>query len=121
MQVTSILTTDGQIYVCLQTNTTKPLLVEVLPNLMLPDQLSFPTSDDAGSLVRELFVTNSKIMQLINQQQEFQSNEQKGIEANFRLEDNLRYMMFVQLSIIVVIAVVQFMTFRALANKLRKM
>lgn len=112
---------DGQIYVCLQSNTTKPLLVEVLPNLMLPDQESFPTSEDAGTLTRELFVTNSKLMQLINQQQEFEGNEQRGLEANFRLEDNLRYMMFIQLSVIVIIGAVQYLSFRALANKLRKM
>ena len=72
---------DGQIYVCLQSNTSKPILVEILPNLMLPDQESFPTADEAGFLQRELFVTNSKIMQLINQQQEFETNEQRGMEV----------------------------------------
>lgn len=73
---------DGQIYVCLQSNTTKSILVEILPNLMLPDQESFPTADDAGTLQRELFVTNSKIMQLINQQEEFEGNEQRGMEVS---------------------------------------
>ena len=76
------LSPDGQIYVCLQSNTTKSILVEILPNLMLPDQESFPTVDEAGTLQRELFVTNSKIMQLINQQEEFESNEQRGMEVS---------------------------------------
>lgn len=72
---------DGPIYLCLQSNTTKPVLVEILPNLMLPDQESFPTADDAGTLQRELFLTNSKIMQLINQQEEFEGNERRGMEV----------------------------------------
>jgi emp24/gp25L/p24 family/GOLD len=114
-------TPDGPIYVCLQTNTTKSILVEVLPNLMLPDQESFPSVEDAGTLTRELFLTNSRIMQLINQHQEFEDNERRGLEANIKLEDNLRYTMFIQLSIIVVIAAVQYISFRSLANKLRKM
>lgn len=73
---------DGPIFVCMQSNTTKPILVEILPNLMLPDQESFPTTDDAKTLERELFLTNSKLMQLINQQEEFAENEQRGVEVN---------------------------------------
>lgn len=99
----------------------------MLPNLMLPDQESFPTSDDAGTLQRELFLTNSKIMQLINQQQEFEENEQRGMQvsaahqANLRIENSLRSMMFIQVSIIVAIAFVQYLVFRAFANQLKKM
>lgn len=48
---------------------------------MLPDQDSFPTRDEAGTLHRELFVTNSKLMELINQQQEFEEKEQQGLEV----------------------------------------
>lgn len=72
---------DGMIYICLLSNTTKPVLVELLPNLMMPDQESFPTADDAGTLQRELFLTNSKLMQLINQQEEFEANEQRGMDV----------------------------------------
>ena len=103
----------------MQSNTTKPVLVELLQNLMLPGQESFPTSDDAGTLTRELFLANSKIMELINQQQEFANNEQRGTEANFKLENNIRYMLFVQMSIIVVIGVVQYISFRSLSKKMR--
>jgi len=55
--------------------------VELVPNLMLPDMESFPTADDAGELQRELFVLNSKMMELINQQTEFEKNEQAGLEV----------------------------------------
>mgnify|MGYP006987670028 CR=1 FL=1 len=48
---------------------------------MLPDMESFPTADDAGELQRELFVLNSKMMELINQQTEFEKNEQAGLEV----------------------------------------
>lgn len=112
---------DGKVYVCLISNTTKPILVEFLPNLILPDQESFPTANEAGEVHRELFTTNSKLMELINQYHEFEADEQRGIEANFRIEAKLKHIMFFQLSIIVVIAFIQYLVFRSFANMLKKL
>lgn len=112
---------DGRIYICLTSNTSKPILVEFLPNLIMPDQESFPTANEAGSLERELFVTNSKIMELLNQHKEFEDNEQQGIEANFRIESRLKRVMFIQLSVMIVIAFVQYLVIRSFANMLKKL
>jgi hypothetical protein len=62
-------------------NTTTNLSVELIPNLMLPEFKSFPTADDADRLQRHLFVVNSKFLQLINQQTEFEHKEQQGLEV----------------------------------------
>ena len=76
---------DSPIYVCVMTNTTKKINVELVPNLALPEMQSFPTADDAGQLQRELFVLNSKLMELINQQAEFERNEHIGLEVGFQV------------------------------------
>lgn len=62
-------------------NTTQNVSLELIPNLMLPEFSSFPTADDADKLQRHLFVVNSKFMQLINQQSEFEQKEQLGLEV----------------------------------------
>ena len=72
-------------YICFTSNKTEPLNLEIIPNLMLPDQETFPTLDEAGKLHRELFVTNSKLMELINQQTEFERQEQQGMEVETSL------------------------------------
>lgn len=106
---------------CLISNTSKPLLVEFMPNLMLPNQSSFPTANEAGTLHRELFITNSKIMDLLNQHRQFEADEQRGTEANLRIEAKLKQVMFMQLSVIVVIAFVQYLAFRSFAGMLKKL
>ena len=63
-------------------NTTQNVSLEIIPNLMLPEFSSFPTADDADKLQRHLFVVNSKFMQLINQQTEFEQKEQLGLEVS---------------------------------------
>lgn len=63
-------------------NTTNNVSIELIPNLMLPEFSSFPTADDADKLQRHLFVVNSKFMQLINQQTEFEQKEQLGLEVS---------------------------------------
>ena len=92
---------------------------------MLPDQETFPTQDEAGKLHRELFVTNSKLMELINQQTEFDAQERKGMEVgrpvtqtNLRIESSLRNTMFAQILILSLIAVGQYFIMRRFSRKL---
>ncbi len=112
---------DGPVYVCVLSNTTQYIAVELIPNLMLPEFTSLPTADEADKLQRALFVTNSKFMEVINQQTEFEKREQEGLEANFRVESGLRKMMFIELSIIVVIGVGQYLLMRQFVNKVKRM
>ncbi len=86
---------------------------------MLPDQESFPTKEDAEDLQYSLFKTNSKLMELINQHSEFEQEEQKGYEANLKVEESLRSLMFIEVGIIVVIAAVQFLLLRRFANNVK--
>jgi hypothetical protein len=72
---------DEPVYVCIFSNTTKQINIEIIPNLMLPDQETFPTADDGDKLQRALFVTNSKMMELINQHVEFEHSEHVGMEV----------------------------------------
>jgi hypothetical protein len=72
---------DEPVYVCIFTNATKKINIEVIPNLMLPDQETFPTAEDGDKLQRALFVTNSKMMELINQHVEFEQSEHAGMEV----------------------------------------
>lgn len=72
---------DEPVYVCIFANTTKHINVEIIPNLMLPDQETFPTADDGEKLQRALFVTNSKMMELNNQHVEFERSEHVGMEV----------------------------------------
>ena len=117
---------DEPIYLCVFSNTTQKINVELIPNLMLPDQESFPTSDDADKLHRSLFITNSKMMELINQQIEFENSENEGmrvtpynIQANIRVEDGLRNTLYLELIVVVVIAVVQYYILRSFANRMK--
>ncbi len=118
---------DEPVFVCLFTNSTKRINIEVIPNLMLPDQETFPTADDADKLQRALFVTNSKMMELINQHVEFEHSEHAGMEvvpahqANVRVEDSLRNILFIELLVVVAIAVIQYLILRNFANKLKRM
>lgn len=108
-------------------NTTRNISVELIPNLMLPEFSSFPTADDADRLQRNLFVVNSKFMQLINQQAEFEHKEQQGLEvgafhqANLRVEASLKHMLLVELGVIVAIGLGQYLIMRAFVNKVKKM
>ena len=88
---------------------------------MLPDQESLPTADDADQLQRALFVTNSKFMEVINQQTDFERKEQEGIEANFRVETGLRKMMFIELGVVVFIGIFQYLLMRQFVNKIKRM
>lgn len=69
-------------YICVISNTTELIGVELVPNLMLPDQNTIPTSDEADRLQTALFSTNSKFMEIINLQYEFEKSEEKGFEAS---------------------------------------
>ena len=114
-------------YVCVMTNTTNNLSIELIPNLMLPEFSSFPTADDADRLQRNLFVVNSKFMQLMNQQTEFEEKEQQGLEvesghkANMRVENSLKHMLMIELCVIVVIGFGQYIIMRSFVNKIKKM
>ena len=88
---------------------------------MLPDQESLPTADDADKLQRALFVANSKFMEVINQQTDFERKEQEGVEANFRVESGLRKMMFIELAVVVVIGCFQYLLMRQFVNKIKRM
>jgi hypothetical protein len=68
--------------VCVLSNTTTNVTVELIPNLMLPEFKTFPTAEDANTLQRHLFTVNSKFMGLINQQAEFEHKEQEGLEVS---------------------------------------
>lgn len=115
------MTLDTPVYVCVLSNTTQYIAVELIPNLMLPEFNYIPTSEDADKLQRALFVTNSKFMEVINQQSDFERREQEGLEANFRVESGLRKMMFIELSIIVVIGIGQYLLMRQFVNKVKRM
>lgn len=108
---------DTPIYVCVKSNTTEKIAVELIPNLMILDQESFPTKDDADTLARALFVANSKFMELINLQTEFEKREQEGLDANLRVEAGLKNMMFIELVIIILIGLVQYFIMRGFVNK----
>lgn len=95
--------------------------MELIPNLMLPDQETFPTSEDADELQRALFVANSKFMELINLQTEFEGKEQEGLQANQRVEAGLKNMMFIELVIIIAIGLVQYLVMRRFVNKIKRM
>lgn len=95
--------------------------MELIPNLMLPDQETFPTSEDADELQRALFVANSKFMELINLQTEFEGKEQEGLQANLRVEAGLKNMMFIELVIIIAIGLVQYLVMRRFVNKIKRM
>lgn len=109
------------------TNTSTNLSVELIPNLMLPEFASFPTADDADRLQRHLFVVNSKFMQLINQQAEFEQKEQQGLEvrsshqANLRVETSLKHMLLVELVVIAAIGLGQYLLMRRFVNQIKKM
>lgn len=110
---------EEPVYLCILANTTKPLVVEIIPNLMLPDQESFPTKGDADRLQRELFVTNSKLLELIGQQIEFKRNEEEGMQANMRVEDGLKWTLYLELVLIVIICAVQYLFFRNFSKRYR--
>lgn len=112
---------DTPIYVCVLSNTTQKIAVELIPNLVLPDQSTIPSADDADMLQRNLFVTNSRFMELINEQKDFEQKEQEGLEANLRVEKGLKNMMFLELLVIVVIGIGQYFIMRAFVNKIKKM
>lgn len=113
------MTPDEPIYICLGSNTTTALRVEAIPNLVLPDQESFPTKEDAEDLQYALFKTNSKLMELINQHVEFGFEEQKGHEANLLVDEGLRNLMLVEVVVIIVIATLQFFILRRFANNVK--
>ena len=114
-------------YVCVLTNTTRNLSIELIPNLMLPEYHTFPTADDADRLKTNLMIVNSKFMKLINQQAEFEQKEQEGLEvlslqqANLRVETSLKHMLLVELAVIAVIGVGQYLVMRRFVNRLGKM
>ena len=110
---------DGPVYVCLGSNTTQPIRVEVIPSLTLPDQDTFPTKDDAEDLQYQLFKTNSKLLELINQHVEFEAHEQKGHEANLEVESGLRTLMFAEVGIIAIIGIAQYLLLRRFTNNLK--
>ena len=115
----------SQVYVCLKSNTSKPLLIEVIPMLQLPDLGTIPTDKDANLLNYELRDLNSRLLHLINNQEEFDENERKGMEvggrnqANLRLDSGLRSILYFQVAFVVAIAAVQYLLFRVFAHKAR--
>ena len=48
---------------------------------MLADQKTIPSSEEGDRLVAALFHTNSKFLELINQQTEFEHREQEGLNV----------------------------------------
>lgn len=101
-------------------NTTQKIAVELIPNLMVKGQESFPTKDDSDELQRALFVANSKFMEVTNQHAEFERREEEGLEANLRVESGLRTMMMVELVIILLIGAVQYFVLRGFIKKVRR-
>ncbi len=49
---------------------------------MAVDQKSIPSSEEGDKLVSKLFHTNSKFLELINQQTEFEQKEQEGLNVS---------------------------------------
>lgn len=88
--------------------------------LTLPDQETFPTKDDAEDLQYQLFQTNSKLMELINQHIEFESNEQKGYQANLKIDSGLKSLMFAEVGIMIIIGTVQYLLLKRFANNLKR-
>lgn len=120
MKVRWQINSDEPIYVCVLSNTTQKIAVELIPNLMIKGQESFPTKEDADELQRALFVTNSKFMEVTNQHVEFEKKEEEGLEANLRVESGLRTMMMVELIIILLIGAVQYFVLRGFVKKVRR-
>lgn len=88
---------------------------------MLPDQETLPTADDADQLQRALYLTNSKFYEVINQQTDFEKKEQEGFDANLRVEEGLRKIMFIELGVIVLIGIAQYFLMRSFVNKVKRM
>jgi hypothetical protein len=112
---------DEPIYVCVLSNTTQKIAVELIPNLMVKGQESFPTKEDSDELQRALFVANSKFMEVTNQHSEFEKKEEEGLEANLRVESGLKTMMMIELGIILFIGCVQYFVLRGFVKKVRRM
>jgi hypothetical protein len=70
------------VYICVISNTTELIGVELIPNLMAADQKTIPSSEEGDKLVSALFHTNSKFLELINQQTEFEHKEQEGLNVS---------------------------------------
>ena len=58
-------------------------------------------------------------MELINQHVEFETNEQKGHEANLEVESGLKTLMFAEVGIITVIGIAQYLLLRRFTNNLK--
>ena len=95
--------------------------MQIIPNLTPPDQTSIPTADDADEVIRGLFVTNSKFLEMENQQREFETIEQATYNRNSKLDSTVMQSLYLELAVVVLIGTVQYIVMRHFVNKIKRM
>ena len=72
---------DEPVYVCLYSNTTRMITVEIDVRFAPIDQETIPTDADGDTLQTQLFTTNSRLIELIDGHKEFEAQEQEGTQV----------------------------------------
>lgn len=69
---------DQEVIVCFINHGEKPVEAQIIINLSLPELEDLPTKEEGEVLNRELFNTNSKLIEVINEQVRFEKKEKEG-------------------------------------------
>lgn len=90
-------------YVCFSSNVTRQLRVNIQANLLIPNLAILPSKEDGEEINRAIFTTNSKLMELINEQNSFVEEEAKAQNANLRTQGGLKTMLFVEIIVCIIL------------------